>query len=60
MEPSTKCVQPAPEVLGNTISDLILDASLLVLPLFAIAQLQMSLAKKIGCGGLFFLGILYV
>ena len=60
MAPTTKCFPFYGETLGNTISGLLLDAMLLVLPLFAIAQLHMPIERKLACSAIFFLGILFV
>ena len=57
---SAKCIPELPELLGNTISDLILDATLLVLPLLAVHQLQLGLDKKLALSAVFMLGILFV
>ena len=56
--PDTKCQVWLSEFLGNTITDLVLDATLLILPLFAIANLQLLMPRKLALSGIFLLGVL--
>ena len=53
------CINPLTFVQGMQVTNIILDAVILVLPISAVLRLQMSRVKKISVMGIFLLGGLY-
>jgi hypothetical protein len=57
---SGTCINPKPFFFGNAISNLIIDAVILALPIPMVLQLQLRLSQKLSILGIFLLGGLYV